>query len=124
MPGIANTPAGMKRVDPAHPHVKEITDAGFPMERLTALVNNAPKGITHEAVSAEQNQANQLAAAQQSQQQQNQGIYIPPLDTAGFQQASELAPIFSQMLAQIVTPPVPNEPQLANTTPTTGPTNG
>jgi hypothetical protein len=109
-------------IDEKHPHVKALTDAGIPIERLTALVNGSKSPITHESVTQQQElqtAANDSAAAQQLQALGNIQ-YIPPLDTQGFQQASELGPIFQQMLAGIVTPPVPNEPQFANLTPPTG----
>jgi hypothetical protein len=112
--------AGVK-IDELHPHVKALTDAGIGIDRLTELVNGSKTPINHESITQQQ-AANALAAAQQAQQPQIG--YIPPLDTAGFQQASELAPMFQQMLASILTPPVPTEPNFANMTPPTGQNNG
>jgi len=120
--------AGSALIDKNHPHIKALTDAGIPIERLTQLVNASSTPIKHDAVSQqnlanEQTAANDAAAAQQMQQLGN-AQFIPPLDTQGFQQASELGPMFAQMLAELVTPQVPNEPQFANLTPPTGPSNG
>ena len=119
--------AGVK-IDETHPHVKALTNAGIGIDRLTELVNGSPTAIKHESVSQqnlanEQVAANDAAAAQQLQQLGNVQ-YIPPLDTQGLQQAAELAPMFQQMLGQLVTPAVPNEPQFASLTPPTGPSNG
>lgn len=117
--------AGAKKVvDASHPEVKSLTDAGIGIDRLTELVNNATKPITHAAVSdattaakAEGTTLDQLAQASAEQQTAantgaNAGIVIPPLDTLGLQQASELAPMFQQLLGNIVTPPVPANPNI------------
>jgi hypothetical protein len=98
-----------KQIDPTHPHVKALTDAGIPIDRLTQLVNNATKPIAHEAVSdataAEDQAVANMTANQQSQSQIPN--YIPPL-----YQEQALAPEFQQMLQNIVTPPVPNNPDI------------
>ena len=55
-------------VDANHPDVKSLTNAGLGIDRLTQLVTNATKPITHDAISqvpALANQMNEQSLAQQ-----------------------------------------------------------
>lgn len=112
-------------IDESHPHVKALNDAGISTDRLTSLVNSSPTPIKHESVSQqnEQTAANDQAEITQLQSQLAQPV-IPALDTQGFQAPAELTSAFANMMAQILNPPVPANPQLASTQPQPTPQNG
>ena len=112
-------------VDESHPHVQALNNAGISTDRVNSLVKNSPTPIKHESVSQqnEQTAANDQAEIKQLQSEVAQPI-TPPLDTQGYQQAADLPQAFSQMLAQLLTPPVPADPQLAITQPEPIPQNG
>lgn len=100
-------------VDANHPHVKALVKGGFSLDRLTKLIQGATNPITHEAVSKAQSVANQDIASnianETAQQQAVSQIpnFIPPL-----YQSPSMAPIFQQMLQSIITPPVPDNPNI------------
>jgi hypothetical protein len=104
------------KVDPAHPDVQALTTGGFDIDRLTQLVNKAAKPIAHEAISqaTEESQAQQSASSQQALAQQLQALLppqIPALNTQTMQNEAEIPAMFQQALSQLVTPPIPANPQ-------------
>ena len=120
---MADEPAGeVKTLDANHPHVKALTNAGIGIDRLTQLVNSAVKPIAHEAVSSA-TQAQQSAEQGQSLVQQLQALLppqIPPLNTQTMTNEAEIPAMFQQALSQLVTPPVPTNPQEPQQTPAAG----
>ena len=95
-------------VDANHPDVKSLTNAGLGIDRLTQLVTNATKPITHDAISQVPALANQMN--EQSLAQQLQAMMPPTIPPLYQEQAS--APAFQQMLSGDTTPPVPQNPNI------------
>ena len=125
---MADEPAGeVKTLDAEHPHVKALTDAGISHDRLTQLVNSSSKPITHPAVSS-------LTPTQEGELQtnltdaQNQAIanmmMLPQLNTSGVTDANQLGQQFQQAMQQLITPPIPANPQLPEATPAAPQSNG
>ena len=95
-------------IDANHPHVKALTSAGIGIDRLTQLVNNASKPITHDAISnvpALANQMNEQSLAQQLQA-------MMPSVTPPLYEEQPSAPGFAQLLSGDTTPPVPPNPNI------------
>jgi hypothetical protein len=118
---MADEPAGeVQTLDAEHPHVKALTNAGISHGRLTQLVNSATTPIAHEAISKTQGMTPEQLAQVQTQANQAENtqlddlLMVPQLNTSGVTDANQLGQQFQQAMQQLVTPPIPANPQITN----------